>query len=64
MGTPADVAEACLYLSSDAASYVTGANLPTLSQGAGIRTPVLAAAWTERAVPVFAPSTLSIFAPA
>ena len=27
MGTPADVAEACLYLSSDAASYVTGANL-------------------------------------
>ena len=27
MGTPADVAEACLYLSSDAASYVAGANL-------------------------------------
>jgi len=27
MGTPADVAEACLYLASDAASFVTGANL-------------------------------------
>jgi NAD(P)-dependent dehydrogenase (short-subunit alcohol dehydrogenase family) len=27
MGTPADVAQACLYLSSEAAAYVTGANL-------------------------------------
>ena len=27
MGTPADVAEACLFLSSEAASYVSGANL-------------------------------------
>jgi NAD(P)-dependent dehydrogenase (short-subunit alcohol dehydrogenase family) len=27
MGTPADVAEACLFLSSEAASYISGANL-------------------------------------
>ena len=27
MGTPDDVAQACLYLASDAASYVSGANL-------------------------------------
>jgi NAD(P)-dependent dehydrogenase (short-subunit alcohol dehydrogenase family) len=28
LGTPADVAAACLYLSSPAASFVTGAALP------------------------------------
>jgi len=27
MGTPADVAQACLFLSSDAAAYISGANL-------------------------------------
>jgi NAD(P)-dependent dehydrogenase (short-subunit alcohol dehydrogenase family) len=27
LGTPADVAAACLYLSSDAAAFVTGATL-------------------------------------
>ena len=41
MGTPADVAEACLYLSSDAASYVTGANL--VVHGGGEPPPFLAA---------------------
>ncbi len=39
MGTPADVAEACLYLSSDAASFVTGANL--LVHGGGEPPPYL-----------------------
>jgi NAD(P)-dependent dehydrogenase (short-subunit alcohol dehydrogenase family) len=27
MGTPADVAEACLWLSSPGANYITGANI-------------------------------------
>jgi NAD(P)-dependent dehydrogenase (short-subunit alcohol dehydrogenase family) len=41
MGTPADVAEACLYLSSEAASYVTGANL--VVHGGGEPPPFLGA---------------------
>jgi NAD(P)-dependent dehydrogenase (short-subunit alcohol dehydrogenase family) len=41
MATPADVAQACLYLSSDAASYVTGANL--LVHGGGEPPPYLGA---------------------
>jgi NAD(P)-dependent dehydrogenase (short-subunit alcohol dehydrogenase family) len=27
MGTPADVAQACLFLSSEGAAYISGANL-------------------------------------
>jgi len=41
MGTPADVAEACLYLSSAAASYVSGANL--VVHGGGEPPPYLGA---------------------
>jgi NAD(P)-dependent dehydrogenase (short-subunit alcohol dehydrogenase family) len=41
MGLPDDVAQACLYLSSDAASYVTGANL--VVHGGGEPPPYLGA---------------------
>ena len=42
MATPADVAEACLFLASAQASYVTGASL--LLHGGGERPAYLAAA--------------------
>ena len=41
MGTPQDIADACLFLASDAARYVTGAVLPVdggwAVAGAGMR---------------------------
>jgi NAD(P)-dependent dehydrogenase (short-subunit alcohol dehydrogenase family) len=45
MGTPADVAEACLFLSSAAASYVSGANL--VVHGGGEPPPYLGAVQGE-----------------
>ena len=41
MGTPADVAQACLFLASEAASYVSGANL--VVHGGGEPPPYLGA---------------------
>ena len=41
MGTPEDVAQACLYLASPVASFVSGANL--VLHGGGEEPPFLAA---------------------
>ena len=45
MGEPSDVADACLFLASPLARYVTGANL--LVHGGGERPAFLAAAKTR-----------------
>lgn len=49
MAEPRDVAEACFFLASSGARYVTGANV--LVHGGGERPAFLAAAKTERAKP-------------
>jgi len=41
MGTPFDVAEACLFLASPAAAFISGANL--VVDGGGERPPFLTA---------------------